>query len=109
MLAAEVVCAVRREQRPHLRAALYLVSALGNNLPDSDILYSWMDGPKPLGSLLHHRGHTHTLAFALPMAWLLGFAVWRWFQRRHADAGEAEKRLIFGLALVGPALHLLMA
>jgi len=108
MLVAEVVCAARREQRQHVRAALYLVSALGNNLPDSDIVYSWMDGPKPLGSLLHHRGHTHTLALALPMAWLLGFAVWRWFRGRQADAGEAEKRLIFVLELAGPVLHLLM-
>lgn len=108
MLVAEVVCAARREQRQHVRAALYLVSALGNNLPDSDIVYSWLDGPKPLGSLLHHRGHTHTLIIALPMAWLLGLALWRWFQRRHADAGETEKRWIFGLALAGPALHLLM-
>jgi inner membrane protein len=108
MLVAEVVCAARREHRPHVRAVLYLVSALANNLPDSDIVYSWMDGPKPLGSLLHHRGHTHTVALALPMAWLLGLATWRWFKRRHADSGGAERRLIFGLALGGPLLHLLM-
>jgi inner membrane protein len=108
MLVAELVCAARREQRTHVRAALSLVSALANNLPDSDIVYSWMDGPKPLGSLLHHRGHTHTVAIALPMAWLLGFVVWRWFSRRHADAGVAERRLIFGLSLAGPLLHLLM-
>ncbi|MDF3069785.1 MAG: Membrane-bound metal-dependent hydrolase [Polyangiaceae bacterium] len=108
MLVAEVVCTMRQETRQHVRAALYLASALGNNLPDSDILYSWMDGPKPLGSLLHHRGHTHTLAIALPMAWLLGFVIWRWFRRRHADAGVAEKRLIFGLSIAGPAFHLLL-
>jgi inner membrane protein len=108
MLVAEAVCALRREQRPHVRAAAYLTSALGNNLPDSDIVYSWLDGPKPLGSLLHHRGHTHTLALALPMAWLLGVALERWFAKRHPDAGRAERRLILGLALAGPLLHLLM-
>ncbi len=108
MLLAEAVCVVRREQRQHVRAVSYLVSALANNLPDTDIVYSWLDGPKPLGSLLHHRGHTHTVTLALPMAWLLGFAVWRWFRKRHEDAGGSERGLIFGLALVGPLLHLLM-
>lgn len=108
MLVAELVCVWRREERKPVRAAAYLVSALGNNLPDTDIVYSWMDGPKPLGSLLHHRGHTHTLAFALPMALLLGWAVWSWFRRRHADTGAPEQRLLFGLALFGPVLHLLM-
>lgn len=108
MLLADAVCTWRRETRAHVRTAASLVSALANNLPDSDIVYSWLDGPKPLGSLLHHRGHTHTLLVALPMAWLLGLAAWRVFQRKHAGAGEAERRLLFGLALLGPVVHLLM-
>lgn len=108
MLVAELACVVRREQRQHVRAVAYLVSALANNLPDSDIFYSWLDGPQPLGSLLHHRGHTHTVTVGLPMAWLLGFGIWRWFRRRHTDAKSPERQLIFGLALAGPLLHLLM-
>lgn len=108
MLVAEAACVARREQRQHVRSLAYLVSALGNNLPDSDIVYSWLYGPKPLGSLLHHRGHTHTLAFALPMALVLGFAAWRWFRQRYADAAAPERRLLVGLALGGPVLHLLM-
>lgn len=108
MLLAEAVCALRAEKRQPVRATAYLVSALANNLPDVDIVYSWIDGPKPLGSLLHHRGHTHTLALALPMAWLLGLGFWRWFRRHHAPATNAERGLIFGLALVGPVFHLLL-
>ncbi len=108
MLLAEVVCSVRGEKRQHVRGVAYLVSALANNLPDIDILYSWMDGPKPLGSLLQHRGYTHTLLLALPMAWLLGLGVWRWYQKRHAPTHPGERSLIFALALLGPLFHLLL-
>jgi inner membrane protein len=108
MLLAEAALVARRESRPQLRAAAYLASALANNLPDSDILYTWITGPKPLGSLLHHRGHTHTLLVALPMAWLLGLALWRWYSRRNTDASAGDRRLILALCLVGPLLHLTM-
>ena len=80
MLLADAVCALRGEERREVRAAAYLVSALANNLPDVDIVYTWLDGPKPLGSLLHHRGHSHTLVVALPAAWLLGVLAWRGIQ-----------------------------
>jgi inner membrane protein len=108
MLLAETALVSRRESRPRLRAIAYLASVLANNLPDSDIVYTWITGPKPLGSLLHHRGHTHTLLLALPMAWLLGLALWRWYSRRNADASKRDQNLILGLCLVGPLLHLTM-
>jgi len=106
MLLAEAVCAARGETRKPVRAAAYLVSALANNLPDIDMVYTWVTGPPPLGYLLHHRGHTHTLLLALPGAWLLGLAAWRWFARRNADASRRERRLFLGLALAGALLHL---
>jgi inner membrane protein len=108
MLLAEAVCVWRKETRPEVRAAAYVVSALANNLPDVDIVYTWITGPKPLGSLLHHRGHTHTLVVACAMAWLLGLAAFRWFAKRHPTAGPAERRLLYGLSLAGPLLHLTM-
>lgn len=108
MLVAEAVCVARREQRQSVRATAYFVSALANNLPDIDAVYTWITGPKPLGYLVHHRGHTHTLLLALPGAWLLGLAVWRWFARRNADAHAGDKRLFLGLALGGVLLHLSM-
>lgn len=108
MLLAEAVLVSRREARPQVRAVAYLASALANNLPDTDIVYTWITGPKPLGSLLHHRGHTHTLALALPMAWLLAVGLWRWYERRNADATKRDHNLILGLCLVGPLLHLTM-
>jgi inner membrane protein len=108
MLVAEAVCVARRESRYPVRAAAYLVSALANNLPDVDAVYTWITGPKPLGYLVHHRGHTHTLLLALPGAWLLGQIVWRWFARRNPDATAGDKRLILGLALSGVLLHMSM-
>lgn len=108
MLVADAICVARRETRPNVRSAAALVSALANNLPDIDIAYSWLDGPKPLGSLLHHRGHTHTLLVALPMAWFLGLVAWRLFRRRQTGAEAAVRRLLLGLSLAGPLLHLLM-
>src|SRR6188768_1978193 len=108
MLLAEAVCVARGETRKPVRAAAYLVSALANNLPDVDIVYTWITGPRPLGSLLHHRGHTHTLLLALPGAWLLGLGVWRWFSRRTADATPRDRQLFLGLALAGVVLHLAM-
>jgi inner membrane protein len=108
MLLAEAVCVARGETRKPVRAAAYLVSALANNLPDVDIVYTWITGPRPLGSLLHHRGHTHTLLFALLGAWLLGAGVWRWFSRKHTDHVPSDRRLFLGLALAGVVLHLCM-
>jgi inner membrane protein len=109
LLVAEAALVWRRESRQELRAAAYLVSALANNLPDIDVVYSsWLSGPKPIGSLVHHRGHTHTLVLALPMAWLLGVWLWRRFSKRNAGASRRDQNLLMGLALAGPILHMSM-
>ena len=52
MLVAEALCAARGESRAPLRRRAWLLSALANNLPDTDVLYGWLGGPR-LGSLLH--------------------------------------------------------
>ncbi len=108
MLVAEVVCTLRKETRAELRSAAYLLSTLSNNLPDIDIVYTWISGPKPLGSLLHHRGHTHTLLVALLGAWLLWSLALRLWRRKDRSFSAPERRLLLGLALGGPVLHLLM-
>ncbi len=107
MLAAEAALVWRRETRAQLRATAYLASVVANNLPDADIVYTWITEPKPLGSLLHHRGHTHTVLVGLVMAGLFGLALARWVRRLPA-AEERDTRLIFGLCLLGPLLHLLL-
>ena len=44
-----------------MRRTFFIAGVVGANLPDADLVYTWIT-PAPLGSLLHHRGHTHTVA-----------------------------------------------
>ncbi len=107
MLVAEAVCTFRRETRQELRAAAYLLSALANNLPDIDIVYSsWLTGPKPIGSLVHHRGHTHTLLVGVLGAMLLYWMALRLYARRSELFARDERKLLLGLCLAGQLLHL---
>jgi inner membrane protein len=58
-------------QRP-LFAGAGIIAA---NLPDLDLAYSWIT-PSPIGYLLHHRGHTHTVVGLLALAIGLIAAYW---------------------------------
>jgi inner membrane protein len=108
MLVAEAACATRRDERASFRTAAYLVSALANNLPDIDPIYTFITRPRPLGSLLHHRGHTHTLLFALPAGFLLALAILWVMRRRLADFTSRDRRWVLGLGTFGAALHITM-
>jgi inner membrane protein len=57
------------------RRLLLTGAALASNFPDLDLVLTPL-APAPLGYLLHHRGHTHTLLYALPQALLLLAALW---------------------------------
>ena len=110
LLCAEAVVRVverRRALEPWPRRAIYAFSMIGNNLPDLDFSYSSISG-KTFGYLLQHRGYTHTvpaaLGFALAMlAVLWGLSAWR--ARR---LGAQDWRLLAGVALSGPLMHLVM-
>jgi inner membrane protein len=91
-----------------VRASAALCSVLANNLPDLDVLYASFWPPRPLGNLLHHRGHTHTLLLALPAAWLLAELCFRALRRRSPGAQAQERRLLLGLAAAGVVLHLVL-
>jgi inner membrane protein len=77
-----------------------LVAAIvANNLPDID--HAWLDlfeDPR-LAYLLHHRGHTHTLALALPQAVLSAAAA-------KAIDKQARWTPLLLVSLVGVALHI---
>lgn len=82
------------------------LAAIGSNLPDTDLLYSFFGGK--LNYLLHHRGHTHTILIAL----LLGAAVlaitrW-WLRRRGLQASSQDYALLAGVLLFTPLLHIAM-
>ncbi|RSZ60162.1 metal-dependent hydrolase [Massilia atriviolacea] len=62
--------------RQRTRRRLMLVSCwAASNFPDLDLVLSG-NLPSPLGYLLHHRGHTHTLLFGIPQALLLIALLW---------------------------------
>jgi len=93
-----------------VRHRLLLVAcALASNFPDLDLFLTKLL-PDPLGYLLNHRGHTHTVLWALPQALLLAALLWLcWPSARALLRSSRPARL--GLALsvgIGLALHLLM-
>lgn len=89
-----------------LASAAYAVSAVANNLPDIDVVFTSVLGGT-LNYLLHHRGHTHTLA-AVPILALAALAIpWLIAHRKRAGLswGNAEWKLLGALALLGPLVH----
>src|SRR5471030_298647 len=96
--------------RHSTRHRLLLVAcAVASNLPDLDLFLTRLL-PNPLGYLLNHRGHTHTLLFAVPQALMLAALLWLfWPAARALLRASAPAR--WGLAasvLGGLGLHLLM-
>jgi len=59
----------RRSTKSDRRLALG-AGIVAANLPDIDLAYSGI-APQPLGFLLHHRGHTHTVVGLVALALLL--------------------------------------
>jgi inner membrane protein len=110
LLLAEATVALvgrRRAEPPGagLRRTAAVIGVVGAELPDADLLYAGpildlMDMGR-LGYLLHHRGHTHTIVFALAGALVLwGIAL---LARRGRPA--AERWALLGLALVATLSH----
>jgi inner membrane protein len=98
------------EARQRTRHRLLLTAcAAASNFPDLDLVLTDLL-PAPLGYLLHHRGHTHTLLYALPQAVLLLAALWLlWPNARRLLRDSRPARLGLGLAIVlGFLLHLSM-
>ena len=88
------------------RALLLTASTIANNFPDLDMLYSRIL-PPPLGYLLHHRGHTHTLFLAIPQSiLLLGVLLGLWpAARRLVRADAIARNALIALTLGGFFLH----
>lgn len=93
-----------------VRHRLLLLSCwAASNFPDLDLVFTSLL-PRPLGYLLHHRGHTHTLLFALPQALLLASLIWLlWPAARRLLAASPNARRAMALAIgIGLLLHLSM-
>jgi inner membrane protein len=95
-------------ERAQARHRLLLVTgALASNFPDIDLaLMPFLS--RPLGYLLEHRGHTHTLLLAIPEALLLVALLWLlWPAARHVlRESPTARRGVAITAGVGLLLHL---
>lgn len=110
-LVGEVAARVAPSQRSTLpentrRNLCVTLAALGSNLPDADLLYSFFDGK--IGYLLHHRGHIHTVLIALLLA-AATLAVTRWWLRRRGlQASSQDYALLAAVLSFTPLLHIAM-
>jgi inner membrane protein len=88
------------------RRLLLVAATAASNFPDLDLVLTPL-APAPLGYLLHHRGHTHTLLYALPQALLLVAALWLfWPAARALLRNSAPARRGLAAAIVaGLMLH----
>ena len=89
------------------RRLLLVTGLLASNFPDLDLVLTPLL-PAPLGYLIHHRGHTHTLLYALPQVALLLALTWLLWPaaRRLLREDGAVRRAVLGTALLGMVLHL---
>lgn len=86
---------------------LLTACAVASNFPDLDLVFTKL-APAPLGYLLHHRGHTHTLLYLLPQALLLFVLLWALWPNARAllrESRDARRGLLLALA-AGFLLHL---
>ena len=92
-----------------LHRAVAVLGVVAAELPDADLLYSGpLVGMGKLGYLLHHRGHTHTIVFAIAAALLMWWLV---LIRRKRVTGALDSRVrvpLLVLALAGTVSHLLL-
>jgi inner membrane protein len=112
LLVAEAAIAVhgRGQSEPPGRgfARLALVtSAVANNIPDADIVYTGITGGK-LGYLLHHRGHTHTLLVGVLLGAAVALASIGWAKWRGPELARRDRLYLLALGGFGPVLHVLM-
>lgn len=92
----------------HTRHRLLLTAcAAASNFPDLDLFLSRLL-PDPLGYLLQHRGHTHTLLYEVPQALLLVALLWLlWPNARALLRRSGHARVGLGAAIVlGFLLHI---
>jgi inner membrane protein len=98
--------AARQGARRHM---LLVTAWAACNLPDLDLVLTPLL-PTPLGYLMHHRGHTHTLLYALPQALALLAAIWLLWPKARTLLRKSRpaRRGIVAATGIGLLLHLAM-
>lgn len=82
------------------RRLFFVAGVVAANLPDADLIYTRIT-PSPLGYLLHHRGHTHTVAGIAVLALVIGAVCLLPAIRRHVGALRARLWTLIALSLLG--------
>jgi inner membrane protein len=109
LLMAQAAIVFRERARgamsPGARSSAVLVSVLCNNAPDIDSAYASLI-TNPLGSLLHHRGHTHTLML-VPVLAALSLGVTVGIARlRKAPFDRRDASFLSVLGALGVLVHI---
>ena len=96
---------------PAVRRGLFVVlAAVGGNLPDLDLLYSYRGVPHDtqakLSYVLQHRGYTHTVLGCLVLTMLLYAGAELWLRYRHLAVTRRDRLELAGMSLFGTFLHL---
>ncbi|NHZ64401.1 metal-dependent hydrolase [Massilia genomosp. 1] len=93
-------------QRTRRRLMLFSCWA-ASNFPDLDLVLGGLL-PSPLGYLLHHRGHTHTLLLEIPQALLLVALLWLLWPGARAllRASKPARAGLLAAVAAGFLLHL---
>ena len=91
------------------RRLLLAACCAASNCADLDLVLGRLL-PAPLGYLLHHRGYTHTLLFALGQALLLAALVWLLWPgaRRLLRASSAARGALLAVCGIGFIMHIAM-
>jgi inner membrane protein len=89
----------------HAAVAAIFSSIVANNIPDIDFVLTPLTGGS-LGYLLHHRGHTHTIAATPLMAGVTLALVWSWLRLTRRSLPRHEWLWLALFAVVGQLLHL---
>jgi inner membrane protein len=86
------------------RNLLVATAAIGSNLPDVDVLYSFIGGK--INYLLQHRGHSHTIIGALALA-AIAFAITRWrLKSRGHSPAPRDVLWLASVFVITPLLHI---
>jgi len=115
LIAGESVARTTRAREPGLapdtRRGLFIaLAAIGGNLPDLDLLYSYRGVPHDtqakLSYVLQHRGYTHTVLGCLILTALLYAGAELWLRYRHLAVTRRDRLELAGVCILGTFLHL---
>jgi inner membrane protein len=84
---------------PAQRRSFFAAGIVAANLPDADLVYTGIT-PEPLGYLLHHRGHTHTVVGLVAQAMLVGAVFLLPALRRRVGSLRGRLAVLVGVALL---------